>query len=63
MKFKNIPLEHIKLEDEFRKNLEDFSLATSIKQNGLIEPLIVEEKNSNCFILVEGYHRFWAFGL
>ncbi|QWH16425.1 chromosome partitioning protein ParB [Bacillus mycoides] len=60
MKFTNIPLEHIKLEDEFRKNLEDFSLATSIKQNGLIEPLIVEEKNSNCFILVEGYRRFWA---
>ncbi|PGU01353.1 MULTISPECIES: ParB/RepB/Spo0J family partition protein [Bacillus cereus group] len=60
MKFKNIPLEHIKLEDEFRKNLEDFNLATSIKQNGLIEPLIVEEKNSNCFILVEGYRRFWA---
>ncbi|MGH1274926.1 ParB/RepB/Spo0J family partition protein [Bacillus cereus] len=60
MKFKNISLEYIKLEDEFRKNLEDFSLATSIKQNGLIEPLIVEEKNSNCFILVEGYRRFWA---
>ncbi|PEP33988.1 chromosome partitioning protein ParB [Bacillus wiedmannii] len=58
MKFKNISLEHIKLEDEFRKNLEDFSLATSIKQNGLIEPLIVEEQNSNCFILVEGYRRF-----
>ncbi|MCU5379715.1 ParB/RepB/Spo0J family partition protein [Bacillus cereus] len=60
MKFKNISLKYIKLEDEFRKNLEDFSLATSIKQNGLIEPLIVEEKNSNCFILVEGYRRFWA---
>ncbi|GAB6447165.1 ParB/RepB/Spo0J family partition protein [Bacillus cereus] len=60
MKFKNISLEYIKLEDEFRKNLEDFSLATSIKQNGLIEPIIVEEKNSNCFILVEGYRRFWA---
>lgn len=60
MKFKNISLEYIKLEDEFRKNLEDFSLATSVKQNGLIEPLIVEEKNSNCFILVEGYRRFWA---
>ncbi|MDZ4478292.1 ParB/RepB/Spo0J family partition protein [Bacillus cereus] len=60
MKFKNISLEYIKLEDEFRKNLEDFSLATSIKQNELIEPLIVEEKNSNCFILVEGYRRFWA---
>jgi len=60
LKFKNISLEYIKLEDEFRKNLEDFSLATSIKQNGLIEPLIVEEKNSNCFILVEGYRRFWA---
>ncbi|MEB2589459.1 ParB/RepB/Spo0J family partition protein [Bacillus cereus] len=60
MKFKNISLEYIKLEDEFRKNLEDFSLATSIKQNGLIEPLIVEEKSSNCFILVEGYRRFWA---
>ncbi|PGZ61862.1 chromosome partitioning protein ParB [Bacillus cereus] len=60
MKFKNIPLEHIKLEDEFRKNLEDFSLATNIKEHGLIEPLIVEEKNSDCFILVEGYRRFWA---
>jgi hypothetical protein len=60
LKFKSIALEHIKLEDESRKNLEDLSLATSIKQNGLIEPLIVEEKNSNCFILVEGYRRFWA---
>lgn len=60
MNFKRIALEHIKLEEGFRKNLEDFSLATSIKQNGLIEPLIVEEKNSNCFILVEGYRRFWA---
>ncbi|WP_088321261.1 ParB/RepB/Spo0J family partition protein [Bacillus wiedmannii] len=60
MKFKNIPLEHIKLEDGFRKNLEDFNLATNIKEHGLTEPLIVEEKNSNCFILVEGYRRFWA---
>lgn len=60
MKFKNIPLEHIKLEDGFRKNLEDFNLAANIKEHGLIEPLIVEEKNSNCFILVEGYRRFWA---
>ncbi|SCM92609.1 Uncharacterized protein BWINRASL_00882 [Bacillus mycoides] len=60
MKFKNIPLEHIKLEDGFRKNLEDFNLATNIKEHGLIKPLIVEEKNSNCFILVEGYRRFWA---
>ncbi|GIX57764.1 chromosome partitioning protein ParB [Bacillus cereus] len=60
MNFKRIALEHIKLEEGFRKNLEDFSLATSIKQNGLIEPLIVEEKNLNCFILVEGYRRFWA---
>ena len=58
MNFKRIALEHIKLEEGFRKNLEDFSLATSIKQNGLIEPLIVEEKNLNCFILVEGYRRF-----
>ncbi|MGH0426190.1 ParB/RepB/Spo0J family partition protein [Bacillus pretiosus] len=60
MKFKSIALEHIKLEDEFRKNLEDFNLATNIKEHGLIEPLIVEEKNLNCFILVEGYRRFWA---
>ncbi|MGN4728954.1 ParB/RepB/Spo0J family partition protein [Bacillus cereus group sp. MYBK181-1] len=60
MNFKRIALEHIKLEEEFRKNLEDFSLATNIKEHGLIEPLIVEEKNLNCFILVEGYRRFWA---
>lgn len=61
-RLEEIPLNQIKAKDNYRKTFNDASLkelAQSIKENGVIEPIIVRQ-NGKGFVLIAGERRFRA---
>ncbi len=55
-----IKLSQIRLEPEFRLREKDLGLELSINKQGLRVPLIVEEESKGCYVLVDGYRRFFC---